>query len=71
MELPLGFLMALSRDIEALRYFADMDEDRQKMVIEAARHAESKAEMDGIVHRLRPETDMPAYLNLPRSPKEL
>ena len=60
MELPLGFLMALSRDIEALRYFADMDEDRQKMVIEAARHAESKA-----------ETDMPAYLNLPRSPKEL
>ena len=71
MELPLGFLMALSRDIEALRYFADMDEDRQKMIIEAARHVESKAEMDIIVQRLRPKTDMPAFLDLSQPPKEL
>ncbi len=71
MELPLGFLMALSRDIEALRYFTDMDEGRQKTVIDAARHAKSKAEMDSIVQRLRPGTDMSAFLNLSQPPKEL
>ncbi len=71
MELPIGFLMALSRDIEALRYFTDMDEGSQKTVIDAARRAKSKAEMDGIVQGLRPGTDVSAFLNLSQPPKEL
>jgi len=51
-ELPIGFGMALARNLDAMRVFTSMDEVSKQSTIERSRHANSKQEMDAIVSEL-------------------
>lgn len=51
-ELPLGFGMALAHDPAAMQAFCQMDDEKRLQLLEEARQAQSKAEMQRVVHRL-------------------
>ncbi len=51
-ELPLGFGMALAQNPAAMQAFCQMDGEKRLRLLEEARHAQSKAEMRRVVHRL-------------------
>lgn len=49
---PIGLGYALAENSEALKYFAELSEQRRKEVIEQTRAITSKAEMRAFVDRL-------------------
>lgn len=51
-ELPMGFGAALMRNSAAMQYFNDLDERKQREIIEATRFIESKQEMKNFVSNL-------------------
>ena len=51
-DVPLGFGMALSKNIKAMKHFAMMSEDEQKKVIEGTHNLHSKKEMQMYVENL-------------------
>ncbi len=53
-DLPVGFGMALSRNIYAMEYFAALPKNKQKSIIEQARYVSSNAEMHNFVNSLIP-----------------
>ena len=56
-KLPVGFGMALAMDADAMQVFAAMPEKRQHAVLEQARNASSKTEMQQLVMGLAKETE--------------
>ena len=51
-ELPMGFGAALMRNSAAMQYFTNLNESKQKEIIEATRYIESKQEMKNFVSNL-------------------
>lgn len=49
---PIGLGYALAENSDALRYFAELSEQRRREVIEQTRSITSKAEMRAFVERL-------------------
>ena len=48
-EVPIGFSMALARDMNALSAFSSMNKEEQKNVINRSRQIQSKEEMQQYV----------------------
>ncbi|MEG0979602.1 MAG: hypothetical protein RR911_02270 [Oscillospiraceae bacterium] len=52
-DLPAGFSVALAQDLNALDHFAALPSVKQQIVIEKARHINSKEEMRSYVNDLK------------------
>ena len=48
-EMPIGFGMALAKDLNAMNYFSAQSEETQKQMIERAKTISSKNEMESYV----------------------
>lgn len=48
-EMPLGLSFGLSMNEKAMGHFAQMSEEEKRQVVERARSAGSKAEMDSLI----------------------
>lgn len=48
-EMPLGLGFGLSMNEKAMKQFSSMKDEEKRQVIEAARGAQSKAQMQGII----------------------
>ena len=51
-ELPIGLAMSLAEDEEAMRRFALLSDQEREQVVEKARQADSRDEIQAIVHGL-------------------
>ncbi|MGL6200210.1 MAG: hypothetical protein ACRC3H_14875 [Lachnospiraceae bacterium] len=51
-EIPVGLGMALAQNLDAMQVFNSIDEASRQTVIEQAKHAKSKQEMESIVYEL-------------------
>ena len=47
-----GFYMALAKDLDAFKAFARLADDKQRQVLEAARHIHTRREMQAFVQTL-------------------
>lgn len=52
MDLPLGFGMALAKNVQAMECFAGLPEQRQEEIIQSTHKIQSKQEMDDFVQNL-------------------
>lgn len=52
-DLPMGFSFALAKDLDSLNCFANMSKSKQKVVVDKARHVNSKKEMQNLVQSLK------------------
>ena len=48
-EMPIGFGFSLAMNEEAMNHFAGMNDQEKRQVVEAARQAQTKEQMDQIV----------------------
>lgn len=51
-ELPLGFSMALAKNMDALMIFSKLSDDEKKAVINGTHNIKSKSEMNRYVEKL-------------------
>ncbi len=51
-EIPIGFGFALAQDPEAMKKFANLPENKQTEILQKARRASSKSEMQSIVDNM-------------------
>lgn len=51
-EVPIGFGMQLAKNLDAMTYFANLDDQRKQEVIERTRNINSKEEMEQFVASL-------------------
>ena len=51
-DLPLGFVMALAQNENAVKQFEQLDEDAKDKLIEQTHHVKSKKEMQNLVNGL-------------------
>ncbi len=51
-EIPLGFSMALARNLKAMEYFSSLSEAKQQAIIAGTHQIHSKREMQAYVDRL-------------------
>ena len=51
-QMPLGLSFSMAMDEKAMERFAGMSEVEKEMVINRARQADSKAEMETLVHEI-------------------
>lgn len=51
-EMPIGFGFRLAMNEEAMNHFADMNDQEKRQVVEAARQAQTKEQMDQIVENI-------------------
>ena len=56
--LPVGFSIGLAMDLTAMSRFSRMTEAEKEEVLNRARDAKSKSEMQDIISRLSDDTDM-------------
>ncbi len=50
--MPQGFIMALSHNVNAMRHFSSLPKDERQRIIDKARQATSKEDMQGFVDSL-------------------
>lgn len=48
-EVPIGFLMSLSQDMEAMERFMRLSPAARDALVQKARHAHSREKMDSII----------------------
>ena len=48
-EVPIGFLISLSQDMEAMERFMRLSPAARDALVQKARHAHSREEMDSII----------------------
>mgnify|MGYP000929333226 CR=1 FL=1 len=51
-EIPMGLGMALAKNAEAMQYFASLDPEQQRQIIEGTHGIQSKQEMQQYVESL-------------------
>ena len=51
-ELPMGFGMALARNLEAMERFSNMSDEQKRLIIEGTHNIDSKVEMRRYVNSL-------------------
>lgn len=51
-EVPIGFGMHLAKNLEAMTYFANLDEQRKQEVVNQTKNINSKEEMEQFVSSL-------------------
>lgn len=51
-DIPLGFGMALAKNMDAMAYFSGLTEERKKTVIEGTHAVNSKEEMEEYVRKM-------------------
>lgn len=51
-ELPLGFGMALSQNIDAMKYFCSLTDEKQKQIIKKTQNINSSQEMKQFISSL-------------------
>lgn len=54
---PIGFGMALAQNLNAMKHFSGMTEAEKEEILNRARDAGSKKEMDSLIESLNPLTD--------------
>lgn len=54
---PIGFGMALAQNLNAMKHFSGMTEAEKEEILNRARDAGSKKEMDSLIESLDPLTD--------------
>lgn len=54
---PIGFGMALAQNLNAMKHFSGMTEAEKEEILNRARDASSKKEMDSLIESLNPLTD--------------
>lgn len=52
-EVPVGFGMALAQDLEAMKYFSGLSEDKQRDIINRTKGIKSKEEMQSFVDSIK------------------
>lgn len=57
-ELPMGFGMALARNLSAMEHFSSLSPDRQRDIIDQTHRVTSKSEMQSFVAGLAQPQDL-------------
>lgn len=52
-EIPIGFGMALAKDLDAMNYFSNLEESKKDQIIEQSRQIQSKSQMEQYVSSLK------------------
>lgn len=56
-NVPIGFGMALAQNLNAMKHFSGMTEAEKEEILNRAKDARSKKEMDSLIESLNPLTD--------------
>lgn len=56
-DVPIGFGMALAQNLNAMKHFSGMTEAEKEEILNRAKDARSKKEMDSLIESLNPLTD--------------
>lgn len=51
-DMPVGFSMAMIKNVKAMNAFAGMDDEHKRQVIEEARGVQSDQEMDQLIEKI-------------------
>lgn len=51
-DMPIGFMMALSENLEAMKKFSMLSEEKKHDIVEGARNVRSRSEMSNYVNRI-------------------
>ena len=52
-NIPMGFSMALSKNLDAMNYFSSISHDKQKQIIDGTHNIRSKQEMNEYVKNIK------------------